>query len=85
MLRFTPTHDGDVLARLPRDEIPAGRRLGSGGHLSGALHTLGYVSIHQPLHCLDTSIYIMRLHLQSDCHAGALESSLNVLWRIACV
>ena len=43
MLRYTASADLSLM-RLPRDELPQGRRLGSNGVLSGALHTLGYVS-----------------------------------------
>lgn len=39
VLRYTSFTDA-----LPRHEVPNGRRLASGGVLSGALHTLGYVS-----------------------------------------
>ena len=41
MLRFHQLAD---VGRLPRDELPAGRRLKSNGVLSGVLHTLGYYS-----------------------------------------
>ena len=36
----------DAPFRLPRDELPGGRQLSTGGVLSGALHTLGYVRSH---------------------------------------
>ena len=32
------------VTRIPREELWSGRRLGDGGHLHGALHTLGYYS-----------------------------------------
>ena len=41
VLRYTSLSDA-----LPRHELAPGRRLGSGGILSGALHTLGYVRRH---------------------------------------
>ena len=41
-LKFYSAPDGELLSRIPRDEL-TGRRLKSGGVLSGALHTLGYV------------------------------------------
>jgi hypothetical protein len=38
----------DLFARFPREEVTGeGRRLGTGGTLSGALHTLGYVRKHR--------------------------------------
>ena len=44
MLRFTERPDGQLMERLPRDEVDLhGRRLRAGGVLQGALHTLGYV------------------------------------------
>ena len=48
-LRFTSALDGQLLERLPRQEMPEGRRLrAAGGVLSGALHTLGYVRAIMP-------------------------------------
>ena len=46
MLRWHAHPGGELLERLPREEVAVdahGRRLKSGGILSGALHTLGYV------------------------------------------
>ena len=53
MLRWTPAPDGGLMERFPREEMRFdvhGRRLKSGGVLSGALHTLGYVRAEKTEH-----------------------------------
>ena len=60
MLRWNAHPGGELIERLPREEVPVdvhGRRLKSGGVLSGALHTLGYVR------SLATALSSRKLHL----------------------